>query len=96
MANKDLNLLRKRIDALDARILGLLAQRMKLVIKVGAYKKRQNLAPLDQIRWQKLLKSKFLLARKLGLDKDLIKDVYERIHAAALKLEATVQKNIKL
>jgi len=96
MANNDLNLLRKEIDALDAKILELLAQRMKLVLKVGVYKKRQSIAPLDQSRWQKILKSKFSLARKLGLDKDLVKDIYERIHEAALKLESTVQKNIKL
>jgi chorismate mutase len=96
MANNNLNSLRQEIDALDAKILGLLAQRMKLVFKVGVYKKQQGIVPLDQTRWQKILKSKLLLAQKLGLDKDMIKDIYERIHESALKLESKVQKGIKL
>lgn len=90
MVNK-LDTLRQDIDALDARILELLSQRLALVREVGIYKKQQGIAPLDKNRWQKVLNSKLLLARKLGLDPDLVRDIYELIHQTALKLESLIQ-----
>lgn len=91
----NLNLLRQKIDVIDEQILELLSQRMKLVQKVGVFKKQHRIAPLDKNRWQKVLDSKLTLAKQLELDTEMIKDVYESIHKAALKLESLVQKNIK-
>ncbi len=95
MTNNNLISLRKKIDALDAQLLQLLKQRMKLVFKIGVYKKQQGIAPLDMTRWQKVVESKLLLAQKLGLNQDMVRDIYERIHKTALELESTVQKNSK-
>ena len=86
--NNNLIKLRQEIDTLDAQIIKSLAQRMRVVQKVGEYKKKRGIPPLDKIRWQKVLESKLLLARELGLDQNMIKDIYERIHQAALELES--------
>lgn len=80
--------LRQEIDTLDAQIIKSLAQRMRVVQKVGEYKKKRGIPPLDKTRWQKVLKSKLLLAQELGLDQNMVKEIYERIHQAALKLES--------
>lgn len=92
----NLDSLREKIDTIDARILRLLSQRMKLVLKVGSFKNQHGITPLDKNRWQKVLDSKLLLAQEFGLDTEMVRDIYERIHKAALKLEASFQKKIKL
>ena len=89
---KKLNFLRKKIDEIDEQILKLLSQRMKHVFKVGELKKKRGIIPLDSKRWKKVLDSKLKLAKNLELDKKMIKDIYERIHEAALELELLMRK----
>jgi len=72
-----LNDLRKQIDEIDTAIVNLLAKRMKVVEKVGKYKKENNLPPLDKKRWQEVIKTK----------KGFIKKIWEIIHEEALKIE---------
>lgn len=95
MINNQLDSLRRQIDSLDKQILQLLGKRMDVVRKVGKHKLDHGIPPLDEKRWQHVLESKLLLAQKLGLDQDMVKDIYERIHKAALKSESAVQKGTK-
>jgi chorismate mutase len=81
---------RQEIDAVDEQIISLLAKRMEIVKKVGAYKAERNIPPLDQKRWRDVLLSKMKQAKALNLSEKLVKDIYERIHKEALKLEKKV------
>ena len=74
---KNIENLRKQIDEIDELIINLLAKRMDVVKKIGQLKKQHNIPPLDQTRWQKLIKSK----------KGYIKRIWEIIHEEALKIE---------
>lgn len=56
--NNKLKDFRKQIDEIDEQIVNLLAKRMQVVEKVGQYKKENNLPPLDNSRWQKVIESK--------------------------------------
>jgi len=51
---------------------------MKVVEKVGKYKKENNIPPLDKKRWQEVIKTK----------KGFIKKIWEIIHEEALKIES--------
>lgn len=77
---KQLDGFRKQIDTLDEQIVNLLAERMKVVKKVGVFKKQQNIPPLDPARWQKIIKTK----------KGYVKKIWEIIHEEALKIEKTL------
>lgn len=68
---------RKQIDEIDTAIVNLLVKRMKVVEKVGKYKKENNLPPLDKKRWQEVIKTK----------KGFIKKIWEIIHEEALRIE---------
>ncbi len=72
-----LNNLRKQIDQIDDLIVDLLAKRMKVVKKIGRFKKRNNIPAFDQLRWQEVIKSK----------KGYVKKIWETIHEEALKIE---------
>lgn len=84
---KKLDSFRRQIDLVDEKIIILLKQRMLIVKKVGLWKKQNNVPALDGKRWNEVLRSKMLLAKKLGLKVDMIKDVYEIIHKYALEIE---------
>lgn len=89
MDNKKLTLddFREQIDAVDEKIIKLLAERMEVVKKVGEYKASRGIPPLDEKRWREVLDSKLKQAKALGLSEELVRDIYERIHQEALKLE---------
>jgi monofunctional chorismate mutase len=54
--DKDLNGLREEIDAIDARILDLLEQRIDVVREIGAYKKEHGLTISAPVRELEILK----------------------------------------
>ncbi len=87
-----LKLLREEIDVIDQEIIDLLSMRMKLVRQVGEYKEEKGIPPLDRNRWQNVLDTKIALAKKLGLDSEMIHDIYQRIHKSALELESQIVK----
>ena len=78
---------RTSIDLLDEAIINLLAERMRIVQKVGEYKKQNNLAPLQKERWKKVLSSKLNLAKSKNLDPLLVADIWNMIHKHALEME---------
>lgn len=88
---KDLSQLRTEIDTLDREILAALQRRMALVTQVGQYKKQQGLPVVDLKRWNEVLASKLALAAEYKLDTAMVKDIYNRIHEAAIRLEKTLQ-----
>ncbi len=88
MKQNQLHRLRKQIDQIDNQLVILLAQRIKVVKKIGEWKKKKGLPPLDKKRWRQILASKMTQAKKLGLNPNLIKKIYQTIHNFALKIEA--------
>lgn len=92
MKQNELELLREEIDAADQKLLDALAERMAVVKRVGKYKKQNNLPPLDQARWQKVLEDKGQKAKELGLSEALVKEIYETVHRYALTIEKEIKK----
>ena len=90
MEENKLTEFRKQIDAIDKQIVELLGKRMEFVKEVGKYKKENNILPLDASRWEAVLQSKMQLANEIGLDEQVIKDIYNRIHEYALQMEDEV------
>lgn len=78
---------RDQIDNIDNQIIELISKRLKLVRMTGEYKKKNNIPSLDMTRWQQVLKSKLELAKKHNINPQVIKDIYNRIHKEALKIE---------
>jgi len=86
-----LNSLRKQIDEIDEQIINLITQRFEVVMKIGKYKKKNNLPLLDMKRWKQVLQTKIELAEKLGLDPQLIEDIYNRMHKYSLEIEKRIE-----
>jgi chorismate mutase len=77
--------LRAEISQIDAKIIQDLAERMKWVEEIGRLKQQHNIPVLQLDRWENLLEDHLAKAKKLGLDTEFTKALFELIHAQAIK-----------
>jgi len=70
---------RKDIDAVDAELVGLIAQRQKLTAKVGQLKATLKLPLYVPSREKDLIQKKRALGQSLSVSPDLVEDVLRRI-----------------
>lgn len=73
---------------LDRVLMEVLAERFKVVVRIGRIKKEQQIPPLDPSRWNSLLAERLALAQNLGLRPEAVVQLFEAIHRYALQLEA--------
>ena len=72
--------LRSRIDSIDDELLNLLAQRSEISSKIGIVKKEHNLTVLQLDRWNSILSNHIEKGKSIGLNENLVKDIFELIH----------------
>ena len=83
MSNRRLEELRSQIEALDRQLVELIGKRRDLVIEVGRTKQEHGLPVLDPQQEAKVVRRAAEIARDLGVDEELTRDVIWRIIAAA-------------
>ncbi len=88
MSNDELEDLRKKIDALDEELLKALAGRLKVVRKIGRYKKSKGLDLRDDERLKALLADRLKTGSELDLPEEFVQKLYDLIHEASLDAEA--------
>jgi chorismate mutase len=82
----ELEALRKSIDDLDGRILQLVAERVKVVLAVGQFKRENNLAVYDPERERKMLERLCSQAPE-PLDGDTVRRIFERLIDESRRIE---------
>lgn len=82
--------LRGEINELDSELWGLLGRRMALADKIGEYKKANNIAILQEHRWQEILNAALSKADKAGLSEQFIEGVYKAIHQESIDRQESV------
>jgi len=82
-----LKIFRNQIDTLDKELIALLARRFEIVKQIGIIKKEDNIKPLQEDRWNKLLDDNIEMGRELLVSESLIIDIWNIIHQESLKLE---------
>ncbi|GCD77912.1 cytochrome c4 [Thermaurantimonas aggregans] len=82
--------LRHQIDALDHQILNLLEKRKHLVESIGELKRDHNITILQFQRWFEIVKDRSQLARILGLDEDVILEIFQLIHRSSIKIQQQI------
>ena len=79
----ELDRLRERIHALDRELVSLVDERRTLVLQVGRLKGKLGLPVLDPPQEAKVVRRVAEIARELGTDEELVRDVIWRIIASA-------------
>jgi chorismate mutase len=85
--------LRNNLLNLDKSLCLVLAERFRIVKRIGAYKYKLGVPPLDQERWNHVLETKSVVARSLGINVPLIRDIYNSIHQVSLDIEKEIAEN---
>ncbi len=86
MSHPDLEALRREIDAIDAKILQLIAARVRVVLRVGDLKRTLGATVYDPDREREMLE-------RLGdhveppLDRDTVRRIFERLIDESRRIE---------
>jgi chorismate mutase len=83
----ELRRLRRRIDTIDRRVLGALADRFQVVKQIGELKQKMKMDTYQASRWEELLAARLTQAGKLGLDDSFTKAFFHLIHEEALSVQ---------
>ncbi len=83
----DLQRMREQLDVIDAEMLRLLAQRMKISRDIGTIKHAHNMPIFQPHRWKQVLEQQMQAARELGLDEEFVRELTEKIHGESLRLQ---------
>jgi chorismate mutase len=89
---KELDILRKKIDVCDQKIIALLAQRFTLVKKIGLYKNKKNIVIWQSDRVEKVLDSRSLWGAKKKLSKSFVREIFYSIITYATHIEKVKHK----
>ncbi|OFY94770.1 MAG: 3-deoxy-7-phosphoheptulonate synthase [Bacteroidetes bacterium RIFCSPLOWO2_12_FULL_31_6] len=87
--------LRAIIDELDGELINKFASRMNIIEKIGTYKSQNNVTILQVERWEKILKNRSFLAKKVGLSDEFIKKMLELIHQESIRVQTNIMNKPK-
>ena len=93
MFDKEIKELRDSIDALDRDLLRNVANRMQLVRKVGALKKKNNVEVVQANRWQQLLDSRMSWSEEMEMSREEIKQLFETLHTISVNRQKDIIKD---
>jgi chorismate mutase len=82
--------LRERIDQMDQELINTLAARMKLVEKIGDYKKENNVTVFQLERWNEIMKTRPEWGQHAHLAADFIKELYRVIHDESIRIQTEI------
>ena len=78
---------RTTLLSLDSAFCYLLAERFRLVMRIGEHKERNSIPAFSEDRWKEVLATRIERARMLGISTGLVSDILEMIHLEALTIE---------
>ena len=91
-----LDQLREAINKADDELLQTLANRMKVVEKIGEYKKQNNVTILQTTRWEELLNERMNMGIMMGLSEEFIRTLYVLIHEESIRKQTEIMnENLK-
>ena len=77
--------LRLEVDDLDAHLLKILGQRMEVVRRLGALKRRHNVSTLQPQRWREIVDSRMAAGQDERLSEEFVLQVFQAIHDEAIR-----------
>ena len=86
----ELNNLRAQIDVIDQTLLDTLGKRMNVAIEIGALKKSNNVAVLQNKRWNEILGKMILEGQERQLSEEFILRVFKAIHQESINKQEKI------
>jgi chorismate mutase len=83
---------RKHIDGLDSELIKLLDQRKALIDKIGEIKYEDDMTIFQMQRWFEIMRNRENLADDLGVNKDLVNELFNVIHKYSVNQQIDLLK----
>jgi len=88
--NTEMIKLRASIDIDDSKLLETLGHRMKIAEQIGALKKANNVAVLQNKRWNEILEKMILEGSQKGLNEEFILRIFKAIHEESISHQVKI------
>lgn len=82
--NNELNTYRTQIDVIDNKIVEMMGKRMKIADSIGMLKKQNNVAILQNRRWNEILGKMILEGEENQLSEEFMLRIYKAIHQESI------------
>jgi len=82
--------LRDEIDDIDREIIEAIGIRMRIIEKIGDYKKDNNVTVFQLERWKEILETRQEWGKAKLLDKNFIEELYKVIHSESIKTQTDI------
>ena len=89
----ELNTFRTQIDVIDNKIVEMMGKRMKIADDIGALKKRNNVAILQNKRWNEILGKMILEGEENNLSEEFMLRIYKAIHLESINHQKKILGN---
>lgn len=89
---QQIDVFRSQIDVLDNQLLEVLKKRMEVSENIGKLKKQNNIAVLQNKRWNDILDRMILLGKEKGFSADFTSKVFKAIHQESIERQEQVSK----
>lgn len=86
--------LRQVMDGVDAEIIDLIARRIELSEKIGHLKKECNMTAYQPERWNDIVDTRGKRAEQLGISKEFILELYEKIHHYSISKQLEILQGL--
>lgn len=81
---------RRQIDKIDDQIIQKMAERMKIVAKIGEYKRDNDITILQVNRWDEIMHKRADFAKALNLDLDFTAKLLELVHNESIRKQTEI------
>lgn len=88
--DNQLDVLRNRIDAIDAELLETLASRVEIVKQIGRYKRDNNVTALQINRWTQLMENRVNLGKSMDVNETFVKILFQLIHEDSVRMQTEI------
>ena len=82
--------MREKIDHLDQELIDILATRLKLIERIGEYKKENNVTVFQLERWNEIMKTRPEWGLQSNLSEDFIRELYRVIHDESIRVQTEI------
>jgi chorismate mutase len=82
--------LRGEIDKIDAELLNILAQRMRIIDEIGEYKKENDITILQIKRWRNIILDRLEIGGKLQLPRTFLLELLELVHQESIRRQMDI------
>ena len=85
-----LDVLRSRIDTVDAELLEIMASRIAIVKQIGKYKRENNVTALQINRWTQLMDDRVNMGKKFDINETFVKILFQLIHEDSVRMQTEI------